>query len=44
MDALNVIGPYIGHDPVSLRRAAGEGPDGDDALARFRQSNESPLP
>jgi hypothetical protein len=39
LDALNVIGPYLGDDPVSLRRAAGDDEEGASALASFRKSN-----
>ncbi len=37
-DALNILGPYIGNDPVSLRRAVGEGAEADAALESFRRS------
>jgi tetratricopeptide (TPR) repeat protein len=44
LDALNVIGPYLGDDPVSLRRAAGDDEEGASAIASFRKSSERGLP
>ncbi len=35
LDALSIVGPYVQHDVQLLRRAAGTGPDADQALASF---------
>jgi O-antigen ligase len=38
-DALDIIGPYLGDDAVSLRELAGEDPEGERALAAFRSQS-----
>jgi O-antigen ligase len=35
-DALGIIGAYLGDDDAALRRIAGEGPEGERAIAAFR--------
>jgi len=38
LEALNVIAPYVGHDPVRMKRAVGSGPEAEAALADYRDS------
>ena len=41
LDALNVIGPYIGDDGSSLMRVVGDGPEAARALKTYRREQES---
>lgn len=38
LDAVTILAPYVGDDPVLLRRAAGDGEDAEAALATYRAS------